>query len=108
MPQKKGHSRRGLVLAGLLVLTLPACATVGRPFPSVELDSLVIGQTQAPDVVRLFGQPWRIGVDDGQKTWTYGYYRYSLFGPARTKDLVIRFGPGDVVSSYSFSATNDK
>jgi hypothetical protein len=56
------------------------------------------------DVERMFGPPWRTGIEDGLATWTYGEYKYSLFGATRTRDLVIRFAPNGVVSSYSFSS----
>jgi hypothetical protein len=46
-----------------------------------------------------------VGVEDGQETWTYGKYRYRLFGESSTTDLVVRFGAGGVVASYSFSTT---
>lgn len=99
--------RRWLVGAGL-ILALASCATVGRRFPSMDVDSIVIGRTTQAEVRRQFGEPWRVGIEDGQKTWTYGFYKYSLFKPARTRDLVIRFGDGNLVSSYSYSATNSE
>ena len=45
-------------------------------------------------------------MDDGDQTWTYGHYRYSLFGEAKTEDLVIRFDKDGVVSSYTFNTTD--
>ena len=55
--------------------------------------------------VSVFGEPWRVGIEDGQRTWTYGKYRYRLFGQASTQDLVVRFdGQGRVVS-YTFNTT---
>ena len=30
-------------------------------------------------------------LEDGQKTWTYGFYRYTLFGTKEMRDLVIRY-----------------
>ena len=41
----------------------------------------------------------------GDRSWTYARYRYSAFGPAQTRDLVVRFG-GGVVASYSFNSTH--
>ena len=54
----------------------------------------------------LFGTPWRTGVEDGQRTWTYGHYRYALLGTTRTRDLVVRFDENDVVSSYTYNSTD--
>jgi outer membrane protein assembly factor BamE (lipoprotein component of BamABCDE complex) len=89
---------------GSCVLALSACLTVGREFPSDRVGQLQIGKTTRDDVHRIFGEPWRTGVEDGRRTWTYGHYRYSLFGPAETQDLVIRFDPKGVVASYTFNA----
>ncbi len=47
----------------------------------------------------------RVGIEDGLRTWTYGRYRYRLFGRARTEDLVLRFDAQGVVASYTFNTT---
>jgi hypothetical protein len=54
----------------------------------------------------MFGDPWRVGVENGQRTWTYGLYRYSVFAPARTRDLKIRFDSSGAVASYTFDSTD--
>jgi hypothetical protein len=53
----------------------------------------------------MFGSPWRVGIEDGQRTWTYGNYSYVLFSEKKAKDLVVRFDDRDVVASYTFSTT---
>ena len=67
-----------------------------------------IGETTQSEIRSMFGEPWRTGLDDGQRTWTYGRYRYGLFSEPSTTDLVIRFDSGGVVVSYSFSTTEHK
>lgn len=89
---------------GLCTLGLAACLTVGRPFRSDLVGQIQIGKTTRDDVHRMFGEPWRTGLEDGRRTWTYGHYKYSLFGPAQTQDLVIRFDPKGTVASYTFNA----
>ncbi len=89
----------------LVAVTLLSCATVGRPFPKSAVERIVIGRTTGAEIKELFGPPWRTGLEDGLKTWTYGHYHYSIFAPARSRDLVIRFDDRDVVVSYSYSAT---
>ena len=54
---------------------------------------------------RILGEPFRVGVDAGQATWTYGYYRYRLFGPTHTKDLVLYFNKNGTVSSFTFNTS---
>ena len=99
----RSHLRMTAVLAAALLFT--ACLNVGRDFPVEPVAQLEVGVTTRDEVKALFGEPWRTGLEDGQKTWTYARYRYSAFGPAQTRDLVVRFG-GGVVASYSFNSTH--
>jgi hypothetical protein len=82
-----------------------SCATVGHEFPESRVGDIHIGKTTRAGILSMFGSPWRVGVEDGQRTWTYGRYRYKLFGQSNTKDLVVRFDANDVVASYSFNTT---
>ena len=94
---------RGLVL-GACALALSACLTVGREFPTDEIGQLQIGHTTRDEVQRTFGEPWRTGLEDGRRTWTYGHYKYKLIGTTETRDLVIRFDAKGIVVSYTFNA----
>jgi hypothetical protein len=95
-----------VVITGLCVfLFLASCANVGHEFPSEQVDGIKIGETTQADIQKMFGSPWRIGVEDGLRTWTYGKYKYKLFGESMSKDLVIRFDSSNVVVSYSFNTT---
>jgi hypothetical protein len=94
---------RALGLAAC-ALVLSACMTVGREFATDKVGQIQIGKTTRDEIHQLFGEPWRTGLEDGRRTWTYGHYKYSLFGPAQTRDLVIRFDPKGVVASYTFNA----
>jgi len=105
----RGSSFRRLpsfALAALLGLMLFAsCATVGSDFPSEQVDGIQIGKTTQAEIQEMFGSPWRVGVEDGLRTWTYGKYKYRLFGESNSKDLVVRFDENNVVVSYSFNTT---
>jgi len=85
-------------------LALAACLTVGREFPTDDIGRIQIGQTTRDEVHSMFGEPWRTGLEDGRRTWTYGHYRYKLFGTTETRDLVVRFDAKGVVVSYTFNA----
>ncbi len=87
-------------------LVIAGCASVGRDFPSDQVNQIEIGKTTQGQVRRAFGPPWRVGIEDGQETWTYGRYRYRLFGKSNTKDLVVRFNDQNIVASYSFNTTD--
>tara|TARA_B100000315_G_scaffold260191_2_gene319884 strand:- start:70 stop:429 length:360 start_codon:yes stop_codon:yes gene_type:complete len=85
---------------------LSACLTVGKSFPDYAVSDIKIGKTTESDIQELFGHPWRTGMDDEDRTWTYGHYQYSLFQAAKTEDLIIRFDKNGLVSSYTFNTTN--
>jgi len=104
MKRMMRHARIAAVCC-LTALVIASCARVGRNFPTDPVANVKIGITTQDDVRRMFGEPWRIGVDNGKRTWTYGYYRYSLFGETITRDLVVTFRDDGVVDSYSFNTS---
>jgi outer membrane protein assembly factor BamE (lipoprotein component of BamABCDE complex) len=93
-----------LTVAGALLLA--GCLNVGRDFETQGVRQLQIGRTTQSQVRELFGEPWRTGVEDGRRTWTYGRYRYALLGATQTRDLVVRFDDRGVVTSYTFNSTD--
>lgn len=93
------------VISILASVLLAGCMTVGMGFEQQHIQQIVIGKTTPEDLKSMLGEPWRVGLEDGKPTWTYGEYSYYLFAPADTKDLVVRFQNG-VVKSYTFNSTN--
>jgi len=83
------------------------CASVGNDFPS-EVTWIAKDKTNKSELEKRLGAPFQVGYDSGQLTWTWGFYRYSLFRPTRAKDLVVRFNSNGTVSSYSFSSSFDE
>ena len=98
---------RHLKLAGLaaVLVTLVGCASVGRDFATHNVDQITIGETTRAEIQEMFGEPWRTGIEDGKRTWTYGKYRWSVFGDDETTDLVVRFNNDGTVSSYVYNTT---
>jgi hypothetical protein len=94
-----------LVLASMLFLFSAGCATVGKDFSVANVSEIEIGKTTLKEIRSLFGPPWRVGLEDGKRTWTYGNYSYGLFAEKKAKDLLVRFDDNDVVISYTFSTT---
>jgi len=91
-------------LAVILVAT--GCANMGRDFADRRVLDIQIGKTTQDDLRDMFGSPWRVGIEDGKTTWTYGRYQYRLIGDSKTKDLVIHFNKDNIVSSYVFNTTD--
>ncbi|MCE5251062.1 outer membrane protein assembly factor BamE [bacterium] len=94
------------IMTAVLFVFAYGCATVGHDFSADAVSKIVIGKTTREDIGSLFGPPWRTGIEDGKKTWTYGYYKYRLFGTSTTRDLVVRFDSKGVVTSYTFNTTD--
>ncbi len=107
IPGSRRHTRNNFKngAIALLVLAVVGCATVGQDFPAGKVGALQIGKTSKEEVRTMFGAPWRTGIEDGRQTWTYGKYRYSMFAPAKTQDLVIRFNDDGKVVSYTYNTT---
>ena len=97
---------RLIALAAPLLL-LGGCLTVGNEFPS-NVKWMEVGKTTRSQVKSQIGEPFRMGYDSGQLTYTYGFYRYSAFRPTRTKDLTVRFNENGTVASYSFASSFDE
>ena len=100
------RSRGVLACLGLALATsLGGCLPFGAAFPTEPVPRLERGVQSQADVQRMFGEPFRVGLDDGDLTWTYLHGRYSLLGDTTSRDLVIRFDAQGKVSSYSFNTT---
>ena len=95
------RSTIALTLLATLSLPFTGCMpSVGRPFPVQQVRQIEIGTTTKAEIQKIFGDPWRTGIEDGFRTYTYGEYSVKM-----SRDLVIRFDDKDVVKSYSFSSS---
>ena len=93
----------GIVLVFFLIFSA-GCITVGKSFSVDPVRQIQIGKTTKQEALTLFGTPWRTGIEDGDETWTYGYYQYKLFGNSNTYDLILRFNEKGEVISYSYNS----
>ena len=98
--------RRLAVLLVLAVLTVAAgCAGLrpGRVFPSPEPAQITINVTDKAALVRMFGEPYQVGLDSGDQTWRWFYAEFGGDGEL-SKDFTVRFNPNGTVKSYSFTS----
>lgn len=98
-----------MLLALMTALTLfisSGCARVGQDFNAGKVTMITVSETTQDDVIKMFGQPWRKGIENGVTMWTYGRYTYRIIGETDTKDLVIKFSNDKKVSSYTFNTTD--
>ena len=90
-----------LMLLAALSLPFTGCMpTMGEPFPVKRVRQIELEKTTMAQIRQMFGDPWRTGLEDGFRTWTYGEYTMKM-----TRDLIIRFDKQNVVKSYSFSSS---
>jgi len=96
-----------IMLAVTTLVTFAGCARVGYDFNANKVQEIKIGETTQDEIVVMFGQPWRKGIDNGITMWTYGRYTYRLIGQTDTKDLIVKFDDNGKVKSYTFNETMD-
>lgn len=92
-----------LVLAALL--TGCGLLVVGSDFPSPGREMIQPGKTTKADLLRAFGQPYQVGIDSGDLTWSWFYGKKHSEGEL-SKELTVRFDAQGVIKSYSFRSNH--
>ena len=100
--------KKKIVLILLTIFILTSCATVGIEFNGKYVDKIKIGVTKKSDINEIFGEPWRVGIDNGNRAWTYGYYHFKIFKGIETRDLYVVFDSEGVVKSYTYNRSDFK
>lgn len=98
---------KSVLVAGFAALSFSAlsgCVTNGDYFKS-ETNWIRENQTKQADVRMILGNPYSVGNSQGKPTWTYGFYRYKLFGKSYQKELKFYWNPDGTVSFFSFNSS---
>lgn len=93
------------IALGAILSGLSGCATAGRQFEFSGPESITPGKTTKAEILSQYGEPFRVGYDNGTLKWTYGYYKYRVFGQTDTKDLVVSFDRSGSVKDYTYSTS---
>jgi len=88
-----------ICLAGLLTA---GCGTTGKDFKSSLVKKVVNQQTTQQDVLNMYGEPLRKGVENGNPIWVYEFDTYRAIGKNTSKDLIFVFDKNGVVQSHQF------
>ena len=65
-----------------------SCATVGNDFPGRDrVKNIQQGKTTKLEILDMFGAPYRRGMENGDETWTYVYWKVNIFAGKYSKDL---------------------
>ena len=97
---------RAMIVAGALALTV-GCLGAGTNFPSGPVTKIEKGVSTKKDIRRMFGEPFRTGVDNGYESWTFLYNRWVPWGKVRSKDLYIVFNKDSTVRAYTYNSNLD-
>lgn len=103
------HTTKNIVQAAIICLAafyLSGCVTLGQDFDDSVVIKLQKEITTQQQVQQALGSPWRVGMENGLITWTYGRYHYGLINKVEAKDLIIRFDQKGVLKSYAYSTTD--
>lgn len=96
------------LMVALALGSTAGCLTLGRNFPGKDtINQIQIGKTTKLELMETFGSPSRTGVEDGDQTWTYAYWKLR-FGRIYTRDLYVKFDQNDVVKSYSYNTNQSE
>ena len=95
----------GLIIFVGIILLPSGCGTAGKSFNASKIGSIVNGTTTRSDIKKIFGEPFKTGIQNGQPIWVYEDHHYSIISNDSSKDLIIIFGPNGVVQSHQFMSS---
>ncbi len=94
----------GLLGFGCLFLLLVGCVSIGREFPTPTPEMIKNGVTTRAELLKLFGSPTQVGIEDGDQTWTWLYVRAGAVGQTLSRELHVKFNERGLVKSYSYTS----
>ena len=95
----------GVVIVVGIILISNGCGTVGKSFNTSKVESIVNGITTRSDIKKMFGEPFKIGIQNGQPIWVYEENYYSIIREETSKDLIIIFSHDGIVQSNQFMSS---
>jgi hypothetical protein len=88
------------ILLLINLLFVYGCGSTGKNFNESLYKNIISGTTTHKEIQAMFGPPFKKGVQNGSKIWTYEYNAYNSLNKDITKDMVIVFTPSGVVKSH--------
>jgi len=86
------------------VTMISGCVTQGRNFET-QVGWIKSGETRKQDVSRVLKAPYSVGNSSGMQTWTYGYYKYRVFGKSHIKEIKFYWNADQTVNRFSFNSS---
>ncbi len=67
------------------------CGSVGKDFDTDMAQTIEKGKTTKSDIKRMFGTPFKTGVQNGNPVWVYEKNVYRTMGRDSSKSLIVEF-----------------
>ena len=87
-----------VLIAGMAVMS--CCGSVGKDFDIEAAQSIEKGKTTQSDIKRMFGPPFKTGVQNGRPIWVYEKNEYKVFGKGSAKSLIVEFDHKGIVTGH--------
>ena len=107
-PIKANFSLKTGFVGIFLILFFSACGTVGKQFDESLYANIVKGTTTYKEIRVMFGPPFKRGIQNGDRVWTYEYNHVNTFGTDIIKDMVIVFDKNGTVKSHQLMANTSQ
>ena len=95
----------GLIILVGIILLQGGCSTTGKSFNTSKIESIVNETSTRADIKKMFGEPFKTGIQNGQPIWIYEDNHYSIIREETSKDLIIIFNLDGIVQSYQFMSS---
>lgn len=95
-----------IIFASFLFFT--GCGTAGKEIDTAQIDKVIHGQTTENDILAMFGEPYKKGIQNSKKVWVYEYNKYRVIGNDSSQNLIFVFDENGVVTSHQFMADLEK
>ncbi|MDH3256542.1 MAG: outer membrane protein assembly factor BamE [Nitrospinota bacterium] len=95
---------RPLLILVTLLLSLSwtlGCGTVGKDFDIDQAQTIQNGKTTREDIALMFGEPFKVGVQNSRPIWIYEQNKYRAIGKDTSKSLIVEFDDNGVVRNHS-------
>jgi len=95
---------RPLLILGVLFLSFSwtlGCGTVGKDFDMEQAKTIENGKTTREDIALIFGEPFKVGVQNSHPIWVYEKSKWKAIGEDSSKSLIVEFDDNGVVRNHS-------
>jgi hypothetical protein len=96
------------LVAMILAIFFSGCGTVGKNFDESLYGNIVKGTTTHKEIQSMFGPPFKKGIQNGYRVWTYEYNYVNALGSDTIKDMIIVFEKNGVVKSHQLMTNTPK